>query len=126
MGSCESAGKVCGTYWNGCANEDCNTCAKGEKCISNGAQCCKPQTCAEHAGQCGDIDDGCGGTLPNCDCPLSSQSCFNGSCCIRRTCQEIANEIGGNDPVIGCVDGDQQNFIECGEIVQCELCLNID
>jgi len=124
VGSCESAGKICGTYWNGCANEDCKACGKGEKCINNGTQCCAPKTCADHASQCGDIDDGCGGTL-HCDCPSQNQSCFNGSCCVRRTCQEIANQIGGNDPVIGCVDGNQENFIECGEIVQCGLCLNL-
>jgi hypothetical protein len=119
--SCGAQGKICGTLWNGCINEPCGSCGDGQRCIGGGTQCCTPKTCADHVGQCGDdIDDGCGGSL-HCDCLSESQTCLGGSCCTRRSCQEIAAQVGG-DTHTGCVNGPQTNFVECGEIVQCELC----
>ncbi len=127
--SCAEQGKVCGTVWNGCVNEVCPGCEQGEKCINNGAACCKPRTCAEvpssELKQCGTLSDGCGGNI-QCDCPYESQNCVTSGdksqCCTRRTCQEIAAQVGGNSPKLGCVNGPQTNFVECGQIVQCELC----
>jgi hypothetical protein len=41
--------------------------------------CCTEKTCAaDYTGQCGSLDDSCGGTL-NCDC-LSDQICDKGIC----------------------------------------------
>jgi hypothetical protein len=106
---------VCGTLWNGCVNEDCGSCKDGKVCVSSGASCCKPETCADHVGQCGELSDGCGGTL---DCTCSAgYSCTGNSCCERLTCKDVG------DPVKGCVLGPQVNFSDgCGGVFQCSIC----
>ncbi|MEY2934040.1 MAG: hypothetical protein RL033_4789, partial [Pseudomonadota bacterium] len=75
------AGK-CGIVGDGCVSVyDCgNTCAQGELCGANGvanvcdAQECVAATCESLGAHCGQIDDGCGGTL---FCPV----CSNGDTC---------------------------------------------
>ena len=65
--------------------------------------CCTPGTC--QAGQCGEVPDGCGGTL-SCDCP-SGQSCGGGGtpnvCGCTPTCADKCpgepDCCGGSCPV---------------------------
>jgi hypothetical protein len=57
---------VCGT--------DCGGCADDEQCTMGGMCECLPTTCDAAGAQCGEIDDGCGGTLDCGGCP-GAQTC---------------------------------------------------
>src|SRR5207253_9679984 len=71
----DCAGK-CGTLAVGCGQSgtiNCGGCTGGKTCNSTSHTCgCTPQTkCA--AGVCGDLPDGCGGTLHCGACPLPQE-----------------------------------------------------
>jgi hypothetical protein len=68
-------------------------CLTGQVCKDGNGVCCTPTTCAAQGGACGDIPDGCGGTLNcgSCACPVSGfcgisvVSCGSGGCSCRTT-----------------------------------------
>ncbi|HEX8794346.1 MAG TPA: hypothetical protein VF765_25555 [Polyangiaceae bacterium] len=71
-GSCE---QVCSLF-GACGTDSCGIyhgCPGGQTCFN--LNCCSPQSC--QPGQCGDVDDGCGGTI-NCGPCNSCGSCGGG------------------------------------------------
>ncbi|NLE65042.1 MAG: hypothetical protein GX606_03905 [Elusimicrobia bacterium] len=51
---------------------------------------CTPKTCAYYPGQCGNLDNDCGGTI-TCNCP-SGQHCDSGTCAVN---QDLKVKKGG-------------------------------
>lgn len=110
----------CGLTQNSCfLSIECgDTCTNGTTCFNS--VCCAPATCAQYAaeGVCGNLSDGCGGTLA-CDSPVgtacSSQNkivaCTHGSCPAQYHCGEIA-------------DGDCTGFLDCGSCPSGTVCAN--
>ncbi len=91
---CVPAGPSCGNgkceSGENCANcaKDCG-CASGTVCYND--QCCTPKTCRDLAWQCGDGQDGCGGTISCGGCP-AGQTCNNHNCqCIHHAVKACKN-----------------------------------
>ncbi|MCP4600818.1 MAG: hypothetical protein GY847_09850 [Proteobacteria bacterium] len=88
----------------------------------DGGNCvCTENTCSNFPGQCGNLDNGCGGTI-NCNCPGGS-ACVNGLCecqpnCSGKNCGN-SDECGGecNGPCVGpqdtCVTDPSGNGYMC-------------
>ena len=81
--SCEQLGVGCGPSGDGCDDGvvlGCGGCSNGEICGQGGpggtSVCgtglCTPRTCADASATCGDIGDGCGGTIYCGDCPTNT------------------------------------------------------
>ena len=85
--SCNEAGDGCGAFT--AVETDCA--ANGQVCLEGAcSDPCEPVTeCAEMA--CGDIDDGCGGTLACGDC-ADGKSCVEGMC--LGNIAEVAEDAG--------------------------------
>lgn len=84
----------------------------------------KCKTCADVGAQCGDVKDGCGGTLDCGQCQLPS-ACTNGQCvnpnCNPKTCAQLATECGkaptGCGDVIDCGSCDPNHTCVAGKCV---------
>lgn len=73
-------------YENCCVDGDC---APGSSCASGSCTAmCLPKTCSELGKQCGNWDDGCGGSI-NCDDCAAGDSCHQAVCDASGTCSEI-------------------------------------
>ena len=73
-------------------------CLAGQVCKDGTGVCCRPTTCAAQGGACGNIPDGCGGTLDCGSCLCSSSGvcnvsvvgCGSGNCrCYTTTENEV-------------------------------------
>jgi hypothetical protein len=70
---------------------------------------CQPSTCLALGYECGDWDDGCGGTV-SCQQCVSPKICVLGACtCLPKTCADQGIECGPSD------DG-------CGNLLDCKTC----
>lgn len=138
---CPGPGTCCGSGMICCGDEcttiddpeNCgtcdNTCDPSQVCLGTGG-CCTPGTCA---GRCGDVSDGCNGTLHCGDCPTGQcltcdvptgtcvttcpqgQVCNGGSCCSPATCQ--AKQCGSYSDGCG-------GTTDCGSCADGEICVN--
>ncbi len=74
-----------------------------------GGVCCKPKTCADLGQECGQADDGCGGTL-DCGTCEGSMLCRDGKCvdhCGDGQCETELDENCDSCPAdCGCSNGD--------------------
>lgn len=129
------AGRVCGTVWNGCANETCGSCPVGELCDDSQGRCaCQPTgTCQTNNQDCGTFWDGC--RLLNCSqdgtagcpagfnctqraaiwtCVANPQPCITQTCADRGiTCGSIRDNCDPTNP-LGVV---------CGACIVGETCV---
>jgi len=117
----------CGIVSDGCVSVyDCgNSCPQGEICGANGVanvcgvEECVPASCESLNASCGQIDDGCGGTLY---CPLcSSGTCGGGGTpyeCGSPTCTPPSQQIACANAGANC--GLQSNG--CSGTVDCGTC----
>jgi hypothetical protein len=129
--TCASLNANCGLIGDGCGNTiSCGTCTAPQTCGGGGTQfqCggssgCVPltqaQACGALSANCGDVADGCGGTV-NCGSCATGQSCGGGGkafqcgsggggTCTPLTCAMVNSNCG----TIG--DG-------CGNTVNCGTC----
>src|SRR5262249_30629447 len=81
----------CGPRQTSCHGPiDCGGCGAGLVCLITNS-CCQPR-CPLFNGQCGLLDDSCGGTI-HCSCPRG-QTRVTGTCCVLRTCSQLVTQCG--------------------------------
>ncbi len=109
-------GKECGD--DGCGGS-CGTCDNGKTCNSDGkcVEHCQPKTCQDLGYECGQADDGCGGTL-DCGGCGEHQACENHKCvenCTPKTCDDLGYKCGQADDGCG-------GTLDCGTCADNEAC----
>ncbi|MFO0572498.1 MAG: hypothetical protein U1A78_00725 [Polyangia bacterium] len=129
--TCEKAGATCGLIGDGCGNTiDCGTCTAPQTCGGGGTQfqcggnnACVPMTAAQACGalnaECGEVSDGCGGTV-TCGSCITGLTCGGGGVafkcgaggggpCTPLTCAQLGSNCGSTG------DG-------CGGTIDCGTC----
>ncbi|MGA9656313.1 MAG: hypothetical protein WBV96_20620, partial [Polyangia bacterium] len=115
-----SGGRYCGVIGDGCGNSltcstDCSAAGSAWICQDNlckGGPTCTPLTCAATSvdNYCGNIGDGCGGTLScSATCPKTGWVCNQGLCqagptaaCVPQACTTTAGDQYCGDIGDGC------------------------
>lgn len=83
----------------------CGSCPAWQVCNNN--VCCRPKTCADASATCGQISDGCGGTVTCGSCP-AGKVCSGNACVTLPTVQPQLCSVTcnpGEDLVCGDIDG---------------------
>ena len=101
--TCDGVGKKCTAAG---AQPDGTSCQLGKGKCQEG-QCCVPNTCGALNAQCGEISDGCGGTL-DCGVCQGGAVCVDNACCLAETCETLGKECGSWEDGCGGMTG------ECG------------
>ena len=83
----QCGGRNCGP--DGCGGL-CGACASGSICVAGICAACTPATCASVSRNCGEMTDGCGGTLSCGKCPL-------GEICTLGVCQVCTPSCSGSE-----------------------------
>ncbi len=78
-GSASLCNKVCTHQEITACEDDDGCCAPGCTSETDSDCTCTPKTCADVGATCGEVDDGCGGTL-SCGTCSGTKSCQNNSC----------------------------------------------
>ena len=96
--TCQSLGKQCGAWPDGCSGTlQCGTCGAQQTCDA-GACVCAPASCEAQGKNCGQFPNGCGGTL-SCGACIPPQTCGGGGAanvcgCAATTCESLGKQCG--------------------------------
>ena len=116
--TCDGVGKKCTAAG---AQPDGTACELGKgKCQSG--ECCVAKTCGTLNAQCGEISDGCGGTL-DCGVCQGGAVCVENTCCLPETCETLGKECGEWEDGCGGMTGECgpcTNGHDCGGSGQCD------
>jgi len=86
-----------------------------------GGSDCTPTTCAEAGGNCGELPDGCGGTVA-CGTCSGGENCGGGgpNVCGVNTCSPTTCPLSGFE--CGIISNNCDNVLDCGTCERPEIC----
>lgn len=124
---CARASATCGTYSDdiACADVDCGDCLGPDLCVDYA--CCTPVACGvEDVSECGELPDGCGGTLDCGTCQAGSlyDTCSTANTCVPEGCEDLS--CGPNDEAERDALGeylDCKERCESGRLAELAACL---